>query len=391
MKEGEAPTYGFDIDVDLVAGLALQDISHVPATRPAYPIHREGLGQDFPGSVGEKRRESRLRPQVPPGRRPGGHRRDRIEGRRRELLSAHGPAARAGEAREQIPPREYIFIVDVSGSMHGFPLDISKELMKNLIGNLRSTDVFNVLLFAGGSSVMAERSLPATEANIEKAIDVIDRQRGGGGTEHSARAAAGAGPAQGRGGVQDRGDRHRRLRERGNGDLRPDPKQAGRGQHVRLRHRQQRQPLHHRGNGPCRDGRALCPDQACGGQGQGRRIQKGHRYSRAFRREGGFRRVRGLRRGAARDSRRSGGTSGDRVRQVARQGRGKNPRDRQDRRGRLRKDRPDRGRHLRRQSERLEKSVGALANRRPFGLPEAFADGRPKERSSRIWDSSTTC
>ena len=82
----------------------------------------------------------------------------------------------------QIPPREYIFIVDVSGSMHGFPLDISKELMKNLIGNLRSTDVFNVLLFAGGSSAMAERSLPATEANIEKAIDTIDRQRGGGGT-----------------------------------------------------------------------------------------------------------------------------------------------------------------------------------------------------------------
>jgi Ca-activated chloride channel family protein len=26
----------------------------------------------------------------------------------------------------QIPGREYIFVVDVSGSMHGFPLDISK-------------------------------------------------------------------------------------------------------------------------------------------------------------------------------------------------------------------------------------------------------------------------
>ena len=37
----------------------------------------------------------------------------------------------------QIPPREYIFIVDVSGSMHGFPLEISKELMENLIGNLQ--------------------------------------------------------------------------------------------------------------------------------------------------------------------------------------------------------------------------------------------------------------
>jgi Ca-activated chloride channel family protein len=83
----------------------------------------------------------------------------------------------------QIPPREYIFIVDVSGSMYGFPLDISKKLLKDLIGNLLPTDKFNVLLFSGGSSLMSEQSLPATSENIHRAINVIDRQRGGGGTE----------------------------------------------------------------------------------------------------------------------------------------------------------------------------------------------------------------
>ena len=82
-----------------------------------------------------------------------------------------------------IPKREYIFIVDVSGSMHGFPLDISKKLLKDLIGNLRPTDTFNILLFAGGSSVMSEHSLPATSQNINRAINVIEKQRGGGGTE----------------------------------------------------------------------------------------------------------------------------------------------------------------------------------------------------------------
>ena len=81
-----------------------------------------------------------------------------------------------------IPPREYIFIVDVSGSMHGFPLDISKKLLKDLIGNLRPTDRFNVLLFAGGSSVMSTQSVPATLANISRAINMIERRRGGGGT-----------------------------------------------------------------------------------------------------------------------------------------------------------------------------------------------------------------
>ena len=82
-----------------------------------------------------------------------------------------------------IPGREYIFIVDVSGSMYGFPLEISKKLLANLIGHLRPSDKFNVLLFSGGSSLMSEESLPATPANIQRAIHTIDRQQGGGGTE----------------------------------------------------------------------------------------------------------------------------------------------------------------------------------------------------------------
>jgi len=67
--------------------------------------------------------------------------------------------------------------------MHGFPLDISKRLLRNLIGNLRPTDTFNVLLFSGGSRLMSERSVAATKENVDNAINIIDRQHGGGGTE----------------------------------------------------------------------------------------------------------------------------------------------------------------------------------------------------------------
>ncbi len=84
---------------------------------------------------------------------------------------------------QQIAPREYVFIIDVSGSMSGFPLDISKEIMKKLLGNLKSTDKFNIVLFAGGSNVYSEKSLPATKQNVSKAIDFMDNLRGGGGTE----------------------------------------------------------------------------------------------------------------------------------------------------------------------------------------------------------------
>lgn len=85
--------------------------------------------------------------------------------------------------KEDIPPREYIFIVDVSGSMYGFPLNITKKLMRNLIVNLKPTDKFNVLLFSGASALMSESSIDATEANIERAVRYIDEQSGGGGTE----------------------------------------------------------------------------------------------------------------------------------------------------------------------------------------------------------------
>lgn len=86
---------------------------------------------------------------------------------------------------KEIPPREYIFVVDVSGSMHGFPLNTSKILLKNLISKLRPTDLFNVILFAGSSSIMAPRSVPATQANLQNALGLIDQQNGGGGTELS--------------------------------------------------------------------------------------------------------------------------------------------------------------------------------------------------------------
>jgi Ca-activated chloride channel homolog len=48
---------------------------------------------------------------------------------------------------------------------------------------LRPTDSFNVIVFESGSEVMAPVSLPATAANVEKAVAFIGPKNGGGGTE----------------------------------------------------------------------------------------------------------------------------------------------------------------------------------------------------------------
>lgn len=84
---------------------------------------------------------------------------------------------------EDIPPREYMFVLDVSGSMQGFPLSTAKGLIRNLVSNLRECDSFNLMLFSDEITLMSPQSMAANEKNIKNALDLISEQEGGGGTE----------------------------------------------------------------------------------------------------------------------------------------------------------------------------------------------------------------
>lgn len=84
---------------------------------------------------------------------------------------------------DEIPSREYLFIVDVSGSMNGYPLEVSKELMHNLLCDLRPTDTFNVQLFASSSTVFSKEPVLVNDINIIEAIKFLSDGQGGGGTE----------------------------------------------------------------------------------------------------------------------------------------------------------------------------------------------------------------
>jgi Ca-activated chloride channel family protein len=76
-----------------------------------------------------------------------------------------------------------VYVLDVSGSMRGFPLETAQQVMRELARGMRPQDTFNVILFSGAHAVMAPRSVPATAENIERAMHLIDSQQGGGGTE----------------------------------------------------------------------------------------------------------------------------------------------------------------------------------------------------------------
>ena len=81
-----------------------------------------------------------------------------------------------------IPPREYIFVVDISGSMYGEPLDISKALMRSLLKELRPIDQFNILVFAGQSGWLNDKPLKANAINIDQSLQKLESINGGGGT-----------------------------------------------------------------------------------------------------------------------------------------------------------------------------------------------------------------
>jgi len=179
LHEKENPPYKFDIKVSLKTGIPLSTIS--------VPTHNVNIDKNKDEAVVSLSKKDKY----------GGNRdfilRYSLEGNKIQtglllypgkeekffLLMLEPPEK---VSINMVPPREYLFVVDVSGSMHGFPLDVSKALMKDIIGNLREQDYFNILFFAGGSSVLSEEPLSATKANKKKAIEMVMSQTGGGGT-----------------------------------------------------------------------------------------------------------------------------------------------------------------------------------------------------------------
>jgi Ca-activated chloride channel family protein len=182
LPAGAPPPAAFALDVHLETGVGIKELTS--------PSHAVDVKYASPTVADVKLRE------------PDGSNRDfvlryRLAGDKIEsglLLTPRGPDGNGYFALmmepprrptpAQIPSREYIFLLDVSGSMYGYPLDTAKALMRSLLGQLRPTDHFDVALFSGANYVMSPSgSVPATPANVRDAIALVERQQGGGGTE----------------------------------------------------------------------------------------------------------------------------------------------------------------------------------------------------------------
>jgi Ca-activated chloride channel homolog len=179
---GATPTTGFDIHVSVAGGMPIQSVES--------PSHK------IASTIAANRETAMV--ELDPSEQAAGNRdfvlRYRLAGKdlasglmlyqgqtENFFLAMVQPPQRP--APELVPPREYVFIVDVSGSMQGFPLQTTKALMKDLLGRLRPTDKFDVLLFSGDDALYSQTSVDATPGEIAKATAFVDKQNGGGGTE----------------------------------------------------------------------------------------------------------------------------------------------------------------------------------------------------------------
>jgi len=84
---------------------------------------------------------------------------------------------------EAAVPRQLIFVLDTSGSMWGFPLDMAKKTIARALDNLRKDETFNLITFSGATRVLFPEPVPATPENIAAAKQVLAGAYGSGGTE----------------------------------------------------------------------------------------------------------------------------------------------------------------------------------------------------------------
>jgi Ca-activated chloride channel family protein len=181
LHQGESPKSEFHLTAKLSTGVPLNDVAcatHQVVTRSDGPSRAEVTLS--PSELFSGNRDFILRYRLAGNQVSTGLLLYQGEHENFFIMMAQPPRS---VAADDMPAREYIFVLDVSGSMNGFPLDTAKELMRDLMHVVRPTDTFNVLLFADGSRTLAPASLPASTENLERALRFIGPQPGGGGTE----------------------------------------------------------------------------------------------------------------------------------------------------------------------------------------------------------------
>ena len=88
-----------------------------------------------------------------------------------------------GESPAARVPREMIFVVDTSGSMHGVSIEQARQALRRALDGLQPGDRFNVIEFNSHPNALFANSVAADAGNIGRAQVFVKRLQANGGTE----------------------------------------------------------------------------------------------------------------------------------------------------------------------------------------------------------------
>lgn len=104
-----------------------------------------------------------------------------IEGKPYYLLMVMPPDHQSVPAATM--PRETIFIIDTSGSMHGVSIQQAKRAVQLALKGLKPTDRFNVIQFNSVTNALYKLSQPVTTQSMSEASRFVQQLQANGGTE----------------------------------------------------------------------------------------------------------------------------------------------------------------------------------------------------------------
>ena len=107
--------------------------------------------------------------------------RETQDGETHVLLTLFPPVG--AQATEKRLPREAIFVIDTSGSMHGASIEQAKRALHLALKKLGAGDRFNVIEFNSTTSALFASPHEANDQNLDAARRFVDRLKATGGTE----------------------------------------------------------------------------------------------------------------------------------------------------------------------------------------------------------------
>ncbi len=174
LRPGDAPLSTFSVDVDTASYANVRRFLRERARPPAGAVRIEELVNYF-----------RYPRRVESGDAPFAVDMEIFDAPWREEHRVVRIAIEGKELpRTEVPPRNLVFLLDVSGSMRGADrLGLVKYGMERLVETLRPTDRVSIVVYAGASGLV----LPPTPGNEEeKIIGALERLEAGGSTAGAA-------------------------------------------------------------------------------------------------------------------------------------------------------------------------------------------------------------